>query len=70
MSTRDDRSERFNLRLALEELAMLHVLAKDAGLTASDILRQLLRAEWTRQHGKDDAREVVLGWSQQGKRKK
>jgi hypothetical protein len=41
-----DRSERLNVRIAPEEMAMLQVLADESGLTASDIVRTLIRREY------------------------
>jgi hypothetical protein len=42
----NDRAERFELRLTSSEAGMLKALAKDAGLSAADLFRQLLRKRW------------------------
>jgi uncharacterized protein (DUF1778 family) len=40
-----DRTERLHIRIAPEEMAMLEALAEFAGLSASDIVRTLIRRE-------------------------
>jgi uncharacterized protein (DUF1778 family) len=40
-----DRTERLNVRIAPEEMAMLEELAERAGVSASDIVRTLIRQE-------------------------
>jgi hypothetical protein len=41
-----ERNELFNVRLSDHELNMLRALAEYRGLSQSDIVRQLLRAEF------------------------
>lgn len=40
-----DRTERLNVRIAPEEMAMLEALAEQAGVSASDVVRMLIRRE-------------------------
>ncbi len=42
----DGRSENFQLRMSAGELSMLRALAQADGLTASDVLRQMIRREF------------------------
>lgn len=42
---------RFNMVMLPEERAMLQALAKAAGLKESDILRQMIRRDYTEQFG-------------------
>ena len=46
------RSERLELRLSPTEQTMLRQLAEDAGVSAADILRTLMRAEHRRRFGR------------------
>jgi hypothetical protein len=46
------RDSIFQLRMSEEERRMLQVIADEDGLTASDIVRQFIRAEWWRRYGK------------------
>jgi len=51
MSPLIDRTERFGIRASTEEIAMLQALADDAGLSSSDIVRQLIRAAYKDKFG-------------------
>ena len=42
---REPLTERLNLRLAESELEVLRTMSKETGLTMSDVIRQLIRAE-------------------------
>lgn len=42
---REPLTERLNLRLAESELEVLRMMSKETGLTMSDVIRQLIRAE-------------------------
>lgn len=41
-----ERTQRLDVRMAAEEMSMLEALAEAAGLTASDIVRTLVRREF------------------------
>jgi hypothetical protein len=45
-STSDNRSENFQLRMSAGELSMLRAIAEADGLTASDVIRQMIRREF------------------------
>jgi hypothetical protein len=45
------RNEPVSLRLARDELHMLKALAASDGISQSDVLRMLLRREWTARFG-------------------
>jgi hypothetical protein len=42
----DGRSENFQLRMSAGELSMLRAIAEADGLTASDVIRQMIRREF------------------------
>jgi uncharacterized protein (DUF1778 family) len=46
-----ERTERLNVRIAPEEMTMLEEVAEYAGLTASDIVRTLIRREYREKIG-------------------
>lgn len=41
----DEKTERFNIRLSVTELGMLNELADSMGVSASDVVRILIRKE-------------------------
>jgi hypothetical protein len=43
MAAADGRSENFQLRMSTGELQMLRAIAEADGLTASDVIRQMIR---------------------------
>jgi len=47
----DPRTERFTLRIAPAELAMLDALAEERGLSAADIVRMLIRDAYRAKFG-------------------
>jgi uncharacterized protein (DUF1778 family) len=46
-----ERSERLNVRIAPEEMAMLNALADAEGLSASDVVRTLVRRAYGERFG-------------------
>jgi hypothetical protein len=48
---REARTQNFMVRMAPSEMAMLHKLAEDDGLSAADIVRTLVRREYQRRNG-------------------
>ena len=46
-----ERSERLNVRIAPEEMAMLNALADAEGLSASDVVRTLVRRAYAERFG-------------------
>lgn len=49
--TKDERSERINVRVSPREVAMLDALAEDAGLSSADIVRLLVRDAYRAKFG-------------------
>ena len=48
----DERNEQVSLRMSTHETAILKALAALDGISQSDVLRLLLRREWTNRFGK------------------
>ncbi len=46
-----ERSERLNVRIAPDEMAMLNALADAEGLSASDVVRTLVRRAYAERFG-------------------
>ncbi|AKV04572.1 hypothetical protein AKJ09_11235 [Labilithrix luteola] len=46
-----DRNERLNVRIALEEMDMIQMLADDAGLNVSDFIRSFIRTAYRERFG-------------------
>ncbi len=46
-----ERSERLNVRIAPEEIAMLEAVAEADGLSASDVVRTLIRRAYAERFG-------------------
>ena len=62
MPVNDNTSQytaRFNMVMLPAERAMLQALAKEAGLKESDILRQMIRRDYTQAFGKKKPGEPV-----------
>jgi hypothetical protein len=51
MAVMRERSKVFQARMSLEELRMLNAIAGADGLTASDVVRQLVRREFVARFG-------------------
>lgn len=47
MSSSDDRSERLQVRCSAAEIGMVEELAKAQGLSRADVVRQLIRREFS-----------------------
>ena len=45
------RKQLFTARMSTEELAMLHQLAQEDGISASDMVRQFVRRAYVERHG-------------------
>jgi uncharacterized protein (DUF1778 family) len=46
-----ERTQRLNVRIAPEEMAMLEAVADQSGLSASDVVRTLIRREYAEKIG-------------------
>jgi hypothetical protein len=53
------RDNTFQIRVSEEERTMLQCIADEQGLTSSDMVRQLIRAEWWRQYGQGFTEQPV-----------
>lgn len=47
----EDRTQRIVVRASPTEMKMLHQLAAEEGITASDYVRLFLRRQWAEKHG-------------------
>jgi len=59
---------RFNMVMLPEERAMLQALAKEAGLKESDIVRQMIRRDYTAAFGKRKPGEPVPKYNSAARR--
>jgi hypothetical protein len=51
MVTANERTARFEIRIAPQEIAMLRVLAEADGLSSADIIRTLIRRSYAERFG-------------------
>jgi hypothetical protein len=55
----EERNERFLVRMTEKELEMLRWVADEQGLTASDVVRQLIRLEYDERRRKKMAQDQI-----------
>ena len=46
-----DLTQKFNMRMSPDEVAMMRELAEEDGISASDLVRQLIRRTYAKRHG-------------------